>query len=139
MLMQRSMYILFWSKYSSNCKKFVSLKSVPVLQCITHLPFLPIQDGNIFICDMKKMDGIPGRDHDDEPLHVTPGLCLFYLNPEKKLMPIAIQVQYFTDTANQGQYVFCIILSKITGLITQPYYILYWISIFSEILHNLKM
>jgi len=51
-----------------------------------------MEDGNIFICDKKKMDGIPARDYDDEPLHVTPGLCLFYLNPEKKLMPIAIQL-----------------------------------------------
>ena len=56
-------------------KQFVSLKSLPVSQCITHLSFLPIQDGNIFICDKKKMDGIPARDYDDEPLHVTPGLC----------------------------------------------------------------
>ncbi|XP_067428075.1 hydroperoxide isomerase ALOXE3-like [Thunnus thynnus] len=51
-----------------------------------------LEDGNIFICDMKKLDGIPARDYNGEPLHVTPGLCLFYLNPEKKLMPIAIQL-----------------------------------------------
>lgn len=38
------------------------------------------------------MDGLPVREYEGKPLHVTPGLCLFYVNPEKKLMPIAIQV-----------------------------------------------
>ncbi|XP_042245482.1 hydroperoxide isomerase ALOXE3-like [Thunnus maccoyii] len=51
-----------------------------------------MEDGNIFICDKKEMDGIPARHYNGERLHVTPGLCLFYLNPEKKLMPIAIQL-----------------------------------------------
>ncbi|CAI5683813.1 hydroperoxide isomerase ALOXE3 [Oreochromis aureus] len=48
--------------------------------------------GNIFICDQKIMDGIPTRTYDGHPLHVTAGLCLFYMNPENKLMPIAIQL-----------------------------------------------
>ncbi len=56
------------------------------------LLLLPKQKGNIFLYDQKKMDGIPGREIDDERVHVTPGLCLLYLNPNKKLMPIAIQV-----------------------------------------------
>uniref|UniRef100_A0A8C2ZED8 Uncharacterized protein n=1 Tax=Cyclopterus lumpus TaxID=8103 RepID=A0A8C2ZED8_CYCLU len=30
--------------------------------------------------------------YNGEPLHVTAGLCLLYLNPENKLMPIAIQL-----------------------------------------------
>uniref|UniRef100_A0A668UA00 Uncharacterized protein n=1 Tax=Oreochromis aureus TaxID=47969 RepID=A0A668UA00_OREAU len=50
------------------------------------------QKGNIFICDQKIMDGIPTRTYDGHPLHVTAGLCLFYMNPENKLMPIAIQL-----------------------------------------------
>ncbi|XP_035760320.1 arachidonate 12-lipoxygenase, 12R-type-like, partial [Neolamprologus brichardi] len=48
--------------------------------------------GNIFICDQKIVDGIPTRIHDGHPLHMTAGLCLFYMNPENKLMPIAIQL-----------------------------------------------
>uniref|UniRef100_A0A671WXM6 Si:dkey-17e16.9 n=1 Tax=Sparus aurata TaxID=8175 RepID=A0A671WXM6_SPAAU len=51
-----------------------------------------MKKGNIFIYDQKKMDGIPARLYDGETLHVTGGLCLFYLNPENKLMPIAIQL-----------------------------------------------
>ncbi|XP_068580558.1 hydroperoxide isomerase ALOXE3-like [Cebidichthys violaceus] len=51
-----------------------------------------LKKGNIFLCDQKKMDGIPPRSYNGEPLHVTAGLCLFYVNPENKLMPIAIQL-----------------------------------------------
>ncbi|XP_023262819.1 hydroperoxide isomerase ALOXE3-like [Seriola lalandi dorsalis] len=51
-----------------------------------------MEDGKIFLYDQKKMDGIPARDYNGEPLDVTAGLCLFYLNPEDKLMPIAIQL-----------------------------------------------
>uniref|UniRef100_A0A673A8R7 Si:dkey-17e16.9 n=2 Tax=Sphaeramia orbicularis TaxID=375764 RepID=A0A673A8R7_9TELE len=52
-----------------------------------------IQKGKIFIYDQKMMDGIPPRMNNGEPLPVTPGLCLFYVNPDDKLMPIAIQLQ----------------------------------------------
>lgn len=38
------------------------------------------------------MDGIPPRTYNGAPLHITPGLCLFYMNSENKLKPIAIQV-----------------------------------------------
>ncbi|XP_018528113.1 hydroperoxide isomerase ALOXE3 [Lates calcarifer] len=51
-----------------------------------------MEKGNIFLYDQTKMDGIPPRTNNGEPLHVTAGLCLFYLNPENKLMPIAIQL-----------------------------------------------
>lgn len=51
-----------------------------------------IGKGNIFICDQKIMDGIPTRMYDGHPLQVAAGLCLFYMNPENKLMPIAIQL-----------------------------------------------
>ncbi|XP_068433599.1 hydroperoxide isomerase ALOXE3-like [Clinocottus analis] len=51
-----------------------------------------MKKGNIFLSDQKKMDGITPRAYDGEPLHVTAGLCLFYMNPENKLMPIAIQL-----------------------------------------------
>ncbi|XP_027140087.1 hydroperoxide isomerase ALOXE3 [Larimichthys crocea] len=52
-----------------------------------------IEKGNIFLCDFKRMDGLPTKVYDGESLQVTAGLCLFYVNPEKKLMPIAIQLQ----------------------------------------------
>uniref|UniRef100_UPI0037E96B61 hydroperoxide isomerase ALOXE3-like n=1 Tax=Semicossyphus pulcher TaxID=241346 RepID=UPI0037E96B61 len=52
-----------------------------------------MQKGKIFLYDQKIMDGIPTRVYKGEPLHVTAGLCLFYLNPENKLMPIAIQLR----------------------------------------------
>ncbi|XP_070781616.1 hydroperoxide isomerase ALOXE3-like [Enoplosus armatus] len=51
-----------------------------------------MEKGNIFLSDQKRIDGIPTRAHNGEPLHVTAGLCLLYLNPEHKLMPIAIQL-----------------------------------------------
>uniref|UniRef100_A0A8D3AWP6 Uncharacterized protein n=1 Tax=Scophthalmus maximus TaxID=52904 RepID=A0A8D3AWP6_SCOMX len=51
-----------------------------------------MEKGNIFLYDQKKMEGIPTRVYDGEPLPLTPGLCLFYVNTEKKLMPIAIQL-----------------------------------------------
>ncbi|KAK9531514.1 hypothetical protein VZT92_010935 [Zoarces viviparus] len=51
-----------------------------------------LKKGNIFLSDQKMMDGIRPRVYNGEPLHVTPGLCLLYVNPENKLMPIAIQL-----------------------------------------------
>uniref|UniRef100_A0A3B4V175 Arachidonate 12-lipoxygenase, 12R-type-like n=1 Tax=Seriola dumerili TaxID=41447 RepID=A0A3B4V175_SERDU len=51
-----------------------------------------MEKGNIFLYDLKRMDGLPTRVCDGELLHVTAGLCLFYMNPENKLMPIAIQL-----------------------------------------------
>ncbi|XP_015232237.1 PREDICTED: hydroperoxide isomerase ALOXE3-like [Cyprinodon variegatus] len=51
-----------------------------------------MEKGNIFICDQKIMDGIPARIDDGNPLYVTAGLCLFYVTPEGKLIPIAIQL-----------------------------------------------
>ncbi|KAG8011324.1 Hydroperoxide isomerase ALOXE3 [Nibea albiflora] len=52
-----------------------------------------MEKGNIFLCDFKRMDGLPTKVYDGESLQVTAGLCLFYVNPEKKLRPIAIQLQ----------------------------------------------
>ncbi|XP_034556045.1 hydroperoxide isomerase ALOXE3-like [Notolabrus celidotus] len=51
-----------------------------------------MKKGKIFLYDQKIMDGIQGRVYNGEPLHLTAGLCLLYLNPENKLMPIAIQL-----------------------------------------------
>ncbi|XP_041660837.1 hydroperoxide isomerase ALOXE3-like [Cheilinus undulatus] len=51
-----------------------------------------IEKGKIFLYDQRIMEGIQTREYNGEPLHVTAGLCLLYLNPENKLMPIAIQL-----------------------------------------------
>ncbi|XP_053301592.1 hydroperoxide isomerase ALOXE3 [Pleuronectes platessa] len=51
-----------------------------------------IEKGHIFLYDQKKLDGIPTYVYNGESLTVTPGLCLFYLNQQNKLMPIAIQL-----------------------------------------------
>uniref|UniRef100_M3ZLB8 Hydroperoxide isomerase ALOXE3-like n=1 Tax=Xiphophorus maculatus TaxID=8083 RepID=M3ZLB8_XIPMA len=51
-----------------------------------------MEEGNIFLCDQKIMDGIPTRQKDGNHLYVAAGLCLFYKNPEGKLLPIAIQL-----------------------------------------------
>ncbi|XP_029281708.1 hydroperoxide isomerase ALOXE3-like [Cottoperca gobio] len=74
-------------------------KNFPVTEVMVK-PFLEegsslqeeMKNGNIFLLDQKKMDGIAPRVYNGQPLHVTAGLCLFYLNPENKLMPIAIQL-----------------------------------------------
>ncbi|XP_049915016.1 hydroperoxide isomerase ALOXE3-like [Epinephelus moara] len=51
-----------------------------------------MEKGNIFLCDYKVLDGLPTKVYDGESLHMTPGFIMFYLNPENKLMPIAIQL-----------------------------------------------
>ncbi|XP_063757830.1 polyunsaturated fatty acid lipoxygenase ALOX15B-like isoform X2 [Eleginops maclovinus] len=48
--------------------------------------------GNIFLSDYKIMEGLPTTVIDGKPTVLTPALCLLYLNPEKKLLPIAIQL-----------------------------------------------
>lgn len=51
-----------------------------------------LQEGNIFICDYKRLEGVPTRVVNGKPLPLTAALCLFYKNPEDNLTPIAIQV-----------------------------------------------
>ncbi|KAJ8009631.1 hypothetical protein DPEC_G00090920 [Dallia pectoralis] len=48
--------------------------------------------GNIFLCDYKRLEGVPTREFNGQPLPLTAALCLFYKNPEDKLLPIAIQL-----------------------------------------------
>ncbi|KAK1889175.1 Hydroperoxide isomerase ALOXE3 [Dissostichus eleginoides] len=63
-------------------------------------PFLAIgsslnaemKKGNIFLSDYKIMEGLATTVIDGKPTVVTPALCLLYLNPQKKLLPIAIQL-----------------------------------------------
>uniref|UniRef100_A0A6Q2XQZ7 Uncharacterized protein n=1 Tax=Esox lucius TaxID=8010 RepID=A0A6Q2XQZ7_ESOLU len=54
---------------------------------------IEIQKGNIFICDYKRLQGVPTRKVNGKPLPLTAALCLFYKNPEDKLLPIAIQLE----------------------------------------------
>ncbi|KAM9798188.1 hydroperoxide isomerase ALOXE3-like [Neosynchiropus ocellatus] len=51
-----------------------------------------LQEGNMFIVDHRRMEGIATRVHNGERLPVADGFCLLYLNPDKKLKPIAIQL-----------------------------------------------
>uniref|UniRef100_A0A8C5I457 Si:dkey-17e16.9 n=1 Tax=Gouania willdenowi TaxID=441366 RepID=A0A8C5I457_GOUWI len=51
-----------------------------------------ILKGNIFICDHKIMENIPTRMYGEECLQMPASMCLFYMNPQNKLMPIAIQL-----------------------------------------------
>uniref|UniRef100_A0A3Q2YGT5 Arachidonate 12-lipoxygenase, 12R-type-like n=1 Tax=Hippocampus comes TaxID=109280 RepID=A0A3Q2YGT5_HIPCM len=55
-------------------------------------PFL--ENGSTLDNEMKVnvLSGIPGKIYHGEKLQVPAPLCLLYLNPEQKLMPIAIQV-----------------------------------------------
>uniref|UniRef100_A0A8C4ERN3 Uncharacterized protein n=1 Tax=Dicentrarchus labrax TaxID=13489 RepID=A0A8C4ERN3_DICLA len=59
-----------------------------------------MEKGNIFLCDFKRMDGLPAKAYDGESPRVTAGLCLFYINPENKLLPIAIQLHQTPSEEN---------------------------------------
>ncbi|XP_077443830.1 hydroperoxide isomerase ALOXE3 [Stigmatopora argus] len=48
--------------------------------------------GNMFLYDQKILSGIQGKSYNGERLQVPAPLCLLYLNPEKKLIPLAIQI-----------------------------------------------
>ncbi|XP_020775833.2 polyunsaturated fatty acid lipoxygenase ALOX8-like [Boleophthalmus pectinirostris] len=51
-----------------------------------------IEMGNMFISDYKIMEGIATRDVNGQAVYVASGFCLFYLNSDKELVPIAIQL-----------------------------------------------
>ncbi|XP_057679092.1 polyunsaturated fatty acid lipoxygenase ALOX8-like isoform X2 [Corythoichthys intestinalis] len=51
-----------------------------------------MENGNIFIVDYKLMEGLPTTVLDGKRVPLTPALCLLYMSPEKKLLPIAIQL-----------------------------------------------
>uniref|UniRef100_A0A4W5NT80 Si:dkey-17e16.9 n=1 Tax=Hucho hucho TaxID=62062 RepID=A0A4W5NT80_9TELE len=54
---------------------------------------MEMKKGNIFLCDYKRLEGVPTRVVNGKPLSLTAALCLFYKNPEDKLLPIAIQLE----------------------------------------------
>ncbi|XP_036444296.1 hydroperoxide isomerase ALOXE3-like isoform X2 [Colossoma macropomum] len=51
-----------------------------------------MQNGNIFLCDYKRLSGFEGNLIDNRRQSLTAPLCLLYSTPEKKLIPIAIQL-----------------------------------------------
>ncbi|XP_057678996.1 hydroperoxide isomerase ALOXE3 [Corythoichthys intestinalis] len=56
--------------------------------------------GNMFLYDQKILSGIQGRPYNGGHLQVPAPLCLLYLNPEKKLIPLAIQIHQQPSTEN---------------------------------------
>ncbi|KAJ8000756.1 hypothetical protein DPEC_G00183640 [Dallia pectoralis] len=52
-----------------------------------------MQDGNIFLVDYNRLDGVTANVINDKQHYLTAPLCLFYKNSQKKLMPIAIQLK----------------------------------------------
>ncbi|KAM3861303.1 arachidonate 12-lipoxygenase, 12R-type-like [Diretmus argenteus] len=51
-----------------------------------------MEQGNIFIVDYKRLDGLPKKEFEGQYLDLACGFCLLYSNPDKQLMPIAIQL-----------------------------------------------
>ncbi|KAJ8000760.1 hypothetical protein DPEC_G00183680 [Dallia pectoralis] len=51
-----------------------------------------MQDGNIFLVDYNRLKGLTANVINDKQHYLTAPLCLLYMNPEQKLMPIAIQL-----------------------------------------------
>ncbi|KAL7854288.1 hypothetical protein AOLI_G00211320 [Acnodon oligacanthus] len=51
-----------------------------------------LQEGNIFLCDYKTLSGFEGNMINNKRQTLTAPLCLLYSTPEKKLIPIAIQL-----------------------------------------------
>ncbi|XP_047429808.1 hydroperoxide isomerase ALOXE3-like [Mugil cephalus] len=56
--------------------------------------------GNIFIGDYKIMEGLPTRVLNGKPLVMPAPFCLLYLNPDGKLLPIAIQLTQQPSESN---------------------------------------
>ncbi|XP_076843064.1 polyunsaturated fatty acid lipoxygenase ALOX15B-like [Brachyhypopomus gauderio] len=77
-----------------------------MIQCCSELPpNFPVTDdmvkfslkkemknGNIFLCDYKRLKGFEGIVINNRQQYVAAPLCLLFSTPEKKLIPIAIQL-----------------------------------------------
>ncbi|KAH0626130.1 hypothetical protein JD844_000911 [Phrynosoma platyrhinos] len=59
-----------------------------------------MQKGNIFIVDYKILDGIPTCEIERKPQYITAPLCLLHLNPDGKMMPLAIQLKQTPGSGN---------------------------------------
>ncbi|KAI4888184.1 hypothetical protein NFI96_030476, partial [Prochilodus magdalenae] len=51
-----------------------------------------MEKGNIFLCDYKNLNGFKGNMINDKKQYLAAPLCLLFSTPEKKLIPIAIQL-----------------------------------------------
>ncbi|XP_076149269.1 hydroperoxide isomerase ALOXE3-like [Alosa pseudoharengus] len=51
-----------------------------------------MQRGNIYLCDYRRLAGLPVPVINGKQQYITAPLCLLYKNPEDKLLPIAIQL-----------------------------------------------
>ncbi|XP_033846471.1 polyunsaturated fatty acid lipoxygenase ALOX8-like [Periophthalmus magnuspinnatus] len=51
-----------------------------------------LEIGNMFICDYNILEGIATRVVNEQAMYVASGFCLFYINCDKELVPIAIQL-----------------------------------------------
>ncbi|XP_031430649.1 hydroperoxide isomerase ALOXE3 [Clupea harengus] len=51
-----------------------------------------MQKGNIFLCDFRRIAGLPAPIINGKQQYIAAPLCLLYKNPEDKLLPIAIQL-----------------------------------------------
>ncbi|KAI1898739.1 hypothetical protein AGOR_G00075470 [Albula goreensis] len=52
-----------------------------------------LQNGNIFLCDYKILEGVPTNVVNDKQQYQAAPLCLLYLNSDGDLLPIAIQLK----------------------------------------------
>uniref|UniRef100_A0A6Q2WZP5 Arachidonate 15-lipoxygenase type B n=1 Tax=Esox lucius TaxID=8010 RepID=A0A6Q2WZP5_ESOLU len=52
-----------------------------------------MQDGNIFLVDYKHLQGVTANVINGKQHYLAAPLCLLYMTPEEKLMPIAIQLK----------------------------------------------
>ncbi|XP_061667832.1 polyunsaturated fatty acid lipoxygenase ALOX8-like [Syngnathoides biaculeatus] len=59
-----------------------------------------MKNGKIFIVDYKIMEGLPTTVVDGKRVPLPAALCLLYVTPEKKLLPIAIQLGQRPSEAN---------------------------------------
>ncbi|XP_017208558.3 hydroperoxide isomerase ALOXE3 isoform X1 [Danio rerio] len=65
---------------------------LPFLESGTSLN-VEMKQGNIFLCDYKRLADLPTQVINGKQQFVTAPLCLLYKNQEGKLLPIAIQLQ----------------------------------------------
>ncbi|XP_076843086.1 hydroperoxide isomerase ALOXE3-like isoform X2 [Brachyhypopomus gauderio] len=85
-----------------------------MIQCCSELPLnFPVTDdmvkfslkkeiknGNIFLCDYKRLKGLVGNVINNRQQYVAAPLCLLFSTPEKKLIPIAIQLMQDPGESN---------------------------------------
>nr|XP_061785002.1 polyunsaturated fatty acid lipoxygenase ALOX8-like [Nerophis lumbriciformis] len=77
-----------------------------------------MEKGNVFIVDYKIMEALPTTIMAGKPVPLTAALCLLYLTPTKKLMPIAIQLG---QTPSKDNLIFLPSDSEVDWLLAKLY------------------